>query len=67
MTDRDHIISQVKAKLSIGLPFKIKEGGKEYTLATMDDVRRYQKHCGITKERAIRAVATAVADSLLGV
>ena len=65
MTDRDHIISQVRAKLSIGLPFKIKDGGVEYTLATTENVRRMQRQCGITKERAIRIVANDVADSLL--
>lgn len=66
MTDRDHIISQVRAKLSIGLPFKVKDGGVEYTLATMEDVYQHQRNYGITKERAIRIVANDVADSLLG-
>lgn len=66
MTDRDHIVKQVRAKLSVGLPFKIKDGGKEYTLATMEEVNRFQRSYGITKDRAIRAVATDVADSMLG-
>lgn len=66
MTDRDNIIAQVKSRLSIGLPFKIKDGGKEYTLATMEDVNRFQRVYGITKERAIKIVANDVADSFLG-
>lgn len=66
MTDRDHIIAQVRAKLSIGLPFKIKDGGKEYTLATNENVIMMQRQCGVTKERAIKIVANDVADRLLG-